>query len=718
MWTTITLSQIADNPVVYPTHSFTLSNSSHHAEFNQKSSSRLVSSHQQHQPQGGRGGGDADADEGFASSSSVEEDQIFEVIRRKRSSHQMPAKTNGPDPIEKSRKLLHEKIKMAPLESILWIMSFFWVFYQVFKTRAFDNQVIAGWIGSILLGILMVRFSSKQKSRNEDSATSSDEQLDVHDHHLKKSDGDLLNKKTSGKTSSEFPESINRIFGASKTSFRANADDGLLCGVLLLPMVAATKLIDASNKNADRFQIAYLQVRMELVLFMSVILLLLVLINDYSHPVKRVIRKRGLFVSSICVSALCTTLLTQLTPLAPMLAETPIAMTVLSVTMFQWFLYICVVTLKKCFTLGEMCVISQAAAVVVYGASEYICLAARMIFIGVFTYPLLRYSRRLAQRPYWRSLPLQNQSIFQNKKMLVAITFYVLTGVIVLFIIAPICQAITGENPFMWTLDFLYMSPSRMFLCLYWSLTVITTVVIWVLVLDFVPQSASSGELYSNNAEGKALTSALNKKRKLFHALAVIMFVPGVLFEKSFLQLAFGVALSGFIYLEYLRYFAVWPWGKSLHVFLTEFIDNRDLGPVILSHIYLLLGCASPVWLGSSNVLASLSGVLSLGFGDAAASIIGKRFGRYRWPGTKKTVEGTAAFIVAVFVSSAVIVYSSALVGIDGAARYVASAGRGEWLNYSAVITLTALLEAFSTQNDNIIIPLYMYALVVLSHTM
>jgi dolichol kinase len=116
--------------------------------------------------------------------------------------------------------------------------------------------------------------------------------------------------------------------------------------------------------------------------------------------------------------------------------------------------------------------------------------------------------------------------------------------------------------------------------------------------------------------------------------------------------------------------------------------------------------------------LASLSGILSLGFGDAAASLIGKRFGQYRWPGTKKTVEGTLAFIVAVFSSSFVIVYCSALVGIDDATRFVASAGRGEWLNYSIVITLTALLEAFSTQNDNIIIPLYMYSLVVLVHTM
>jgi len=160
-----------------------------------------------------------DADEGFASSSSVEEDQIFEVIRRKRSSNQIPANTMISDPIEKSRKLLHEKIKMAPLESILWVISFVWVFYQVFKTGAFDNQVIAGWMVSILLGILCVRFSSRQKNKNEDSATSSDEQLDIHDaHQFKKSDESDVFKRAMG--SNEFPESINRIFGASKTSFR------------------------------------------------------------------------------------------------------------------------------------------------------------------------------------------------------------------------------------------------------------------------------------------------------------------------------------------------------------------------------------------------------------------------------------------------------------------------------------------------------------------
>lgn len=112
---------------------------------------------------------------------------------------------------------------------------------------------------------------------------------------------------------------------------------------------------------------------------MSVIFLILVFANSYLHPLKRVIRKRGLFVSSILVSTLCTTLLTKLTPLAPVLSDTPAKMTIISIFTFQWFLYICVVTLKKCFTLGEMCVISQAAAVVIHGASEYIFTAVSPI---------------------------------------------------------------------------------------------------------------------------------------------------------------------------------------------------------------------------------------------------------------------------------------------------------------------------------------------------
>ncbi|KAI8337554.1 hypothetical protein BC941DRAFT_502304 [Chlamydoabsidia padenii] len=558
----------------------------------------------------------------------------------------------------------------------------------------------------------------------------------------------IKGSKLNNATLSAMPPT-NRIFGASRAAFRSDADDGLLCGVLLPSMVACAQLIDIAHQgDTDNLRIALTQAKLELVLVMSLIFLILVSADGFLHPVKRIIRKRGLFVSSILISGIFTFLFTRLTHLTPVLGATPIIMTIISVTAFQWFLYLCVVTLKRCFTLGEMCVISEGAAITVHKSQEMIysvfysdkvpdyinseeispetilihAVVLGMMLIGLFSYPLLRRSRILAQKPYWRSSTSEGTlDDIQRNKVIIAISFYCLTALIIVFLISPICTAMLNQNPFLWTLEFLFSSPPRLFLCMYWVIAIGITVIIWVLLLDFPATEDQQQQAFfasSNQIKSKKLTSALNKKRKLFHGLAVVMFIPGVLFANSFLQLAFGVALSAFIYLEYLRYFAVWPYGKNLHMFLTEFIDCRDLGPVILSHIYLLIGCAIPVWLASSNTFASMSGILSLGFGDALASLIGKRFGKFHWPGTKKTVEGTLTFIIAVYLSALFITYSSTLIGLDDSLTFVASAGRREWGHYLAVVTMTGLLEAFSAQNDNIIIPMYMYALVVQCQTL
>jgi len=45
------------------------------------------------------------------------------------------------------------------------------------------------------------------------------------------------------------------------------------------------------------------------------------------------------------------------------------------------------------------------------------------------------------------------------------------------------------------------------------------------------------------------------------------------------------------------RYFALYPFGATVHVFLSEFLDHKDSGTAILSHFYLLTGCAIGLWL-------------------------------------------------------------------------------------------------------------------------
>jgi len=86
---------------------------------------------------------------------------------------------------------------------------------------------------------------------------------------------------------------------------------------------------------------------------------------------------------------------------------------------------------------------------------------------------------------------------------------------------------------------------------------------------------------------------------------------------------------------------------------MNEFLDHRDGGTAILSHFYLLTGCSGSLWLEGSSQLLQFTGILTLGLGDAAASIVGRRLGVHRWsPTTNKTLEGSLAFIFSVFASA------------------------------------------------------------------
>jgi dolichol kinase len=194
--------------------------------------------------------------------------------------------------------------------------------------------------------------------------------------------------------------------------------------------------------------------------------------------------------------------------------------------------------------------------------------------------------------------------------------------------------------------------------------------------------------------------------RKLFHILVVVMFVPAFFADASLLSLSYVVALSVFCLVECIRALAIPPFGAQIADFMKAFIDHRDGGRTILTHSYLLVGCALPLWLSTSSsgqaqhqhALAANAGIIALGIGDAMGAAVGSVFGKRRLIGSK-TLEGT----LAIAVSMAVVSLLFCVVMQD--AFHVAQLS----LLLLGVV-VTSVLETCTAQIDNLVLPLFFFA--------
>lgn len=204
--------------------------------------------------------------------------------------------------------------------------------------------------------------------------------------------------------------------------------------------------------------------------------------------------------------------------------------------------------------------------------------------------------------------------------------FYAGSLLVVVGVVGPWAYWCLGNrNPWLWVIRFFVSGKhawTRPILIAYWGSLALIAVGLWQRQLSrarrhkryIVPgatisiSSASTGVHHSpatasrvatqmmDAADQKLPTLSVNARRKSFHALAVAMFIPGLAVDPAFTHLSFSVAFAAFTFAEYIRYFALWPLGASVHLFLNEFIDHKDSGTAILSHFYLLAGCACPLW--------------------------------------------------------------------------------------------------------------------------
>jgi dolichol kinase len=206
--------------------------------------------------------------------------------------------------------------------------------------------------------------------------------------------------------------------------------------------------------------------------------------------------------------------------------------------------------------------------------------------------------------------------------------------------------------------------------------------------------------------------------------------LPATFVDPTFAGLALSLILAIFLILDLLRASQLPPLSKPIASFLAPYVDGRDFrGPVVISHIFLLIGCAIPLWLALASLprtgsgylsgwelpgreVSMVSGVICVGLGDAAASLIGRRYGRRKWIwGGGKSLEGSLAFAIAVFAGIAA-AWAWLKVGgwpVAGEQYGVATSAR----NAAVCASMASLTEAVLTGgNDNVIVPVVLWTCV------
>ena len=292
-------------------------------------------------------------------------------------------------------------------------------------------------------------------------------------------------------------------------------------------------------------------------------------------------------------------------------------------------------------------------------------------------------------------------------------------------VLLPWLSGLIETNALSWLVNF-FTLPGRPTLIAYWTCIIPSTCMFAAAVRGRNVKSSGDASTVAEDPTTQQRKRLL-LARKVYHLAAVGLFVPGVLYQQALLQIAFAGVLPTFLVLEVVRVQKLPPLAKPLSGFLGAFIDSRDAGTLILTHVYLLLGCAIPVWLdaalphalgtrpavmgaaaqisAAARAAVPYAGILVLGVGDAMASTVGICAGRIRWPGRRKTLEGSAAGVASMLLT---LVLIQAL--DNGGKPY----GPGSWAALGLCTTLACALEATTEQIDNLFLPLY-YATLLLS---
>lgn len=255
-------------------------------------------------------------------------------------------------------------------------------------------------------------------------------------------------------------------------------------------------------------------------------------------------------------------------------------------------------------------------------------------------------------------------------------------GDAILFMTGSVAAVCVATIDWIWLLEFLAMN-SR--IVIYW----LGITCIFIIVINRVSDSNWVG---------------VNTKRKLVHLFILAIYIVPILSDTAsvrILNLASFAVACFLVIIECIRV-AEFPFlSNPINALYSGFLSDRDQGLLVLSPLYLIIGVSFPIWMSNfanhTNTLLISCGVVSIGIGDSFASIIGQKYGRNVYAGSQKSLEGSLAYLV------------SSLVGfvlING--NVLLDTYRFAFLAIG--ILGSCILEAITEQNDNLVLPIYLYA--------
>ncbi|XP_050350005.1 dolichol kinase [Nymphalis io] len=372
----------------------------------------------------------------------------------------------------------------------------------------------------------------------------------------------------------------------------------------------------------------------------------------------------GCFASSIVAAILLNLLLGQ-----GLLFS--LSVTFLSTILFAWVLRLCITKCQKTFTVGEAMIVSQS--IVLFTEMSVIKFLfnmhsddEEMEFISSIVYTILSTVGLIVT-----ALFILKDSQ-RNLKTLVYIVGSAI--VFVLFIL----HSLFGPNFVSTILNYVFVKHNRAQIFTFWLMLLILAVCALLV-------------------RTKLAIKASTVTRKTFHVLASLVFLSGIMFDIYLMTLAAGIGLGVLIFVEALRKSGIEPISSALQSAFLIYSDEKDCGLFAMTPLYLYAGLAFPLLVvpnREDRQLELLSGVLSIGVGDTAASWFGSRFGFNKWPDSNKTLEGTVFNIF----SQIGTVYALELFGVLHASSAL--------LRCSVCACAAGALEARTAQVDNLVLPL------------